>query len=294
MLQLLKVARRAERRMSSKGSLLRKRPKARRGARRPCRTPRQPGAPSRARHRRSRAAANAARRRAAPARHPRRRPTRQAHAAPPERARPPADRRRCPPRRRRRRPQADAVRLDSLPPTPLRPGVAARGRRRRAPTARRRPHRPDRARRRCRRRRSAAPARTMAGPPCARASAAAAAANGCAGAAQARLAAAGHRREPGQARGRLARPAVGARAPRSSIGGNRMGRRGRVAAAAGAAAQAWPASLTRWEGSMPIFDSARSYFCSRSRSNSRSASAGQCSQPLAAISLSSWPARQPA
>ena len=32
----------------------------------------------------------------------------------------------------------------------------------------------------------------------------------------------------------------------------------------------------------------------QSRSNSRPASAEQCSQPLAAISLSSWPARQPA
>ena len=40
---------------------------------------------------------------------------------------------------------------------------------------------------------------------------------------------------------------------------------------------------------MPILDMARSYFWSRSRSNSRSRSAGQCSQPLAWISLSSWP-----
>ena len=44
---------------------------------------------------------------------------------------------------------------------------------------------------------------------------------------------------------------------------------------------------------MPIFDRARSYFCSRSRSNSRSGSAGQCSQPLAgdlALELAGPPA----
>jgi hypothetical protein len=59
-------------------------------------------------------------------------------------------------------------------------------------------------------------------------------------------------------------------------------------------AQACPASLTRCEGSMPIFASARAYFDSRSVLKIRSGSAGQLSQPLAWISLSSWPGDQPA
>ena len=58
-------------------------------------------------------------------------------------------------------------------------------------------------------------------------------------------------------------------------------------------AQACPASLTRWEGSMPIFDSARSYFWSRSRSNSRS-SVGRTVQPAVGLDLALELTRAPA
>ena len=58
--------------------------------------------------------------------------------------------------------------------------------------------------------------------------------------------------------------------------------------------QAWPASLTRCEGSMPILASARAYLASRLVSKMRSGSAGQLSQPFAWISLSSCPGDQPA
>ena len=59
-------------------------------------------------------------------------------------------------------------------------------------------------------------------------------------------------------------------------------------------AQAWPASLTRRTGSMPILCRAREYLRSTSGSKISSGSAGQFSQPLAWISLSSWPGAQPA
>ncbi len=58
--------------------------------------------------------------------------------------------------------------------------------------------------------------------------------------------------------------------------------------------QAWPATLTRCEGSTPIFDSARSYFWSGSQSKINSASAAQLSHPLARTSFSTCPAVHPA
>lgn len=58
--------------------------------------------------------------------------------------------------------------------------------------------------------------------------------------------------------------------------------------------QAWPASLESMAGLTPISASARSYLSSRSRLKISSSVAGQLSQPLAAISASSWPAAQPA
>ena len=57
---------------------------------------------------------------------------------------------------------------------------------------------------------------------------------------------------------------------------------------------AWPASLDSMPRSMPIFFSARSYLLSVSEPKIRSGSAGQCSQPLCWISVSSWPGAQPA
>jgi len=58
--------------------------------------------------------------------------------------------------------------------------------------------------------------------------------------------------------------------------------------------QAWPAPLTRCDGSIPILANARVYFDSTSGSKIRSMSAGQFNQPLAWISLSSWPGDHPA
>ena len=60
------------------------------------------------------------------------------------------------------------------------------------------------------------------------------------------------------------------------------------------APQACPASFDSIARSMPIFFSARSYLPSTSRPNTRSVSAGQCSQPLCWISFSSCPGAQPA
>ena len=58
--------------------------------------------------------------------------------------------------------------------------------------------------------------------------------------------------------------------------------------------QACPESLTRRQGSMPILPRARLYLRSTSGSKISSGSAVQCSQPLAWISLSSWPGAHPA
>lgn len=57
--------------------------------------------------------------------------------------------------------------------------------------------------------------------------------------------------------------------------------------------QAWPASRDSMAGLMPIIASARSYLLSRCWSKISASSAGQLSQPLLAISISSWPARHP-
>jgi predicted signal transduction protein with EAL and GGDEF domain len=57
-------------------------------------------------------------------------------------------------------------------------------------------------------------------------------------------------------------------------------------------AQACPASADSMPGSIPILRSARSYFTSRAEWKISSGSAGQFSQPLAWISLSSWRADQ--
>lgn len=59
-------------------------------------------------------------------------------------------------------------------------------------------------------------------------------------------------------------------------------------------AQARPTLPESMAGSMPMPRSARSYFASRSVLKISAGSAGQFSQPLAMISLSSWPACQPA
>ncbi len=92
-----------------------------------------------------------------------------------------------------------------------------------------------------------------------------------------------------------ASPANRASADRMSTGGRGF-RLSLLAGAAcsGCAVQAWPLSATRWEGSTPILARARMYFPSMSSSKRRLRSGGQCNQPLAWISLSSWPADQPA
>lgn len=58
--------------------------------------------------------------------------------------------------------------------------------------------------------------------------------------------------------------------------------------------QACPIVEESEDGRTPIEKSARSYLPSRSRSKSNSSIAGQVSQSLLAISLSSWPGAQPA
>ena len=246
-LQLLRVVRRAEKRMSRKGSLLRKRPKAeeapadpvppaaavrRRARHRPSPLPRSPRRPSTAR--------------------PRRRTLQRS----PRKSAPLADRRRCPPRRRWRR-----------VPVPT-PPVSAACRRRRcvqvcrrrpmptAPTARRRPHRPTAARRRSGPDRR--PSRRWQG-------------RRWRGRRRCRRSDRLRRRSPSSAPCRRPSPrvwpssrparAASSRRTRTAVPASAMGVEGRVASRGRSPpAQAWPASLTRWEGSMPIFDSARSYF----------------------------------
>ena len=177
----------------------------------------------------------------------------------PRKGAPPADRRRCPPRRRWGR-----------VPVPT-PPVSAACRRRRcvqvcrrrpmptAPTARRRPHRPTaarrrsgpdrrpsrrwqgrrwRGRRRCRRS-DRLRRRSPSSAPCRRPSPRVWPSS----------------RPARAASSRRTRTAVPASATISWEMEGRVASRGRSPPA-----QAWPASLTRWEGSMPIFDSARSYF----------------------------------
>jgi hypothetical protein len=61
-----------------------------------------------------------------------------------------------------------------------------------------------------------------------------------------------------------------------------------------APSQAWPASEDSMPSSTPRIASARSYLRSKSGSKIRPVSAGQVSQPLARISLSSCPEAQPA